>query len=110
MQQARRRLATIGPRIPLFDARAVKPPPKKAAAIYHTSEYAVWREAVIANAGGMCQWPGCGRAEQRMYADHIIELEDGGARFDVNNGQCLCGSHHTRKTLDARARRHGLRR
>jgi signal transduction histidine kinase len=40
-----------------------------------------------------------------MYADHIIELRDGGQPFDLNNGQCLCASHHELKTMQARARR-----
>lgn len=102
------KLAMLRPRVATFDARAVKPPPKQAAPIYHSPEYAEWRAAVIGNANGVCQWPGCGRAERRMFADHIVELQDGGARFDVANGQCLCGSHHTRKTAEARARRHGL--
>jgi hypothetical protein len=42
-----------------------------------------------------------------MFADHIVELKDGGAAFDVANGQCLCGSHHTLKTNAERARRMG---
>jgi hypothetical protein len=40
-----------------------------------------------------------------MYADHIVELRDGGALLDLNNGQCLCGSHHEIKTMTARAHR-----
>jgi hypothetical protein len=40
-----------------------------------------------------------------MFADHIVELNDGGAPFDVANGQCLCGAHHTAKTADARGAR-----
>jgi 5-methylcytosine-specific restriction protein A len=41
-----------------------------------------------------------------MFADHIEELQDDGDPFDVANGQCLCGSHHTLKTAAVRARRH----
>lgn len=40
-----------------------------------------------------------------MFADHIRELKDDGAPLDVANGQCLCGSHHTTKTNQARAAR-----
>ena len=40
-----------------------------------------------------------------MFADHIVELKDGGAPYDLNNGQCLCGSCHTRKTVAERVRR-----
>lgn len=102
------KLATLRPRIATLDARAVKPPPKTADPIYHTAEYTAWREQVIERAGGVCQSPGCGRQERRMFADHIVEVRDGGAKHDPANGQCLCGSHHTRKTAEARARRHGL--
>jgi nitrite reductase/ring-hydroxylating ferredoxin subunit len=42
-----------------------------------------------------------------MFADHIVEVKDGGAKFDLANGQCLCGSCHTRKTAAARAQRMG---
>lgn len=64
-----------------------------------------WRGAVIKRAGGKCEWPGCDRAEPRMFADHIVERKDGGAPLDLANGQCLCGSHHTQKTLQERAKR-----
>jgi hypothetical protein len=40
-----------------------------------------------------------------MFADHIREIGDGGAPFDLANGQCLCGAHHTRKTTATRAKR-----
>jgi 5-methylcytosine-specific restriction enzyme A len=40
-----------------------------------------------------------------MFADHVVELRDGGSPFDLANGRCLCGAHHTRKTNEARAKR-----
>jgi 5-methylcytosine-specific restriction protein A len=100
------RVATIGSRVASIDTRAVKPPPKQAAPIYSTPEYQAWRAKVIERARGICQVPGCGRGEHRMYADHIVELQDGGEPFDVANGQCLCGKHHTLKTNAERAKRH----
>ncbi len=33
------------------------------------------------------------------------ELKDNGSLLDINNGQCLCSSHHQIKTIDARIRR-----
>lgn len=70
-----------------------------------TPEHRAWRAVVIARTGGMCQWPGCGRVERRMFADHIRERKDGGALYDPDNGQCLCGSHHSLKTARERERR-----
>jgi 5-methylcytosine-specific restriction protein A len=37
-----------------------------------------------------------------MFADHIVEIKDGGALLDLRNGQCLCGSHHEIKTAQAK--------
>ncbi|OGT54422.1 MAG: hypothetical protein A3E01_02930 [Gammaproteobacteria bacterium RIFCSPHIGHO2_12_FULL_63_22] len=104
----RPRLTMMRPRIATIDTRAVKPPPKQASPIYHTTEYECWREGVITRAGGRCEWPGCDRVERRMFADHIKEIADGGALYDAANGQCLCGKHHTIKTNAERAKRHGL--
>lgn len=96
------------PRIPTFDPRRVKPPPKVADSIYSTPEYRQWRAIVIARAGGKCQDPTCKARHwpgQRLFADHIVELRDGGAPFDPANGQALCGSADTRKTTAVRAAR-----
>ena len=96
----------LGHRVAVADLRSARPQPKQAESIYSTPEYRAWRALVITRAGGRCQWPGCGRKERRMFADHIVELSDDGAPFDPANGQCLCGSHHTLKTTKAKARRH----
>jgi len=91
--------------------RRVPTPPKTADALYHTPEYQLWREHVIARAGRRCEaiddGRRCSKAEphNRMFADHKVEVKDGGLPFDVDNGQCLCGAHHTRKTARARAAR-----
>jgi 5-methylcytosine-specific restriction protein A len=106
------RLGQIGSRVGTIETRRVLPPPKVAAPIYSAPEYQEWRGAVIARAGGRCEavehgrrcWKSAPRC--RMFADHVIEVSDGGARFDPENGQCLCGSHHTAKTAQARAERH----
>lgn len=105
--------------LPLFqsklsttDYRRVKPPAKKAASIYQTPEFKAWRAAVVERAGGRCEaintdGTRCRKAApyHRMFADHRHEIRDGGAPFDVDNGQCLCGAHHTAKTMAARAAR-----
>lgn len=107
--------------LPLFqsklsatDYRRVKPPAKKAASIYQTPEFKAWRAAVVERAGGRCEainpdGKRCRKAApyHRMFADHVREIKDGGAPFDVRNGQCLCGAHHTAKTMEARAQRRG---
>lgn len=105
------KLRTIQLGVATLDARRAKPPPKVAEPTYQTAAYRIWREEVIAKAGRQCEevvgGRRCTKAEprHRMFADHIVEVRDGGARFDPSNGQCLCGSHHTAKTARARADR-----
>jgi 5-methylcytosine-specific restriction protein A len=106
------KLRTLGPLVRKLDTNTVRFPPKVKAPIYNTPEFQTWRAAVVARAGGRCEWVdqhghrcGKGRPEHRVYADHIVELNDGGHPFDVANGQALCASHHTLKTMAARARR-----
>lgn len=84
--------------------------PKKVDDHYNSPEHKAWRLKVMQNAGWRCQAPGCGKRspENRLFADHIVELKDGGLPFDPANGQALCGAHHTLKTGQARKDRHGL--
>jgi 5-methylcytosine-specific restriction protein A len=105
-------IRTAPTRIAARDTRRVKPPAKVPAPIYSTPQYKQWRKQVIMRAGGRCQDPQClhpTRRPSRLFADHIVELRDNGAPFDPANGMVRCGSCHTRKTADARARRMGLR-
>lgn len=105
------KLTSIRPRLSALDTRRVQPPPKTVAPIYQSAEFKAWRETVIANAGRRCEAVDdgrrCTKAEprHRMYADHVKEVRDGGALYDPANGQCLCGSHHSIKTAQARAAR-----
>jgi 5-methylcytosine-specific restriction enzyme A len=77
----------------------------------NSSDHIRWRDVVMSRAGFRCQAIENGvRCDKRspmhrLFADHIRELADGGAPLDPANGQALCGSHHTAKTMAARARR-----
>lgn len=97
-----------------MDTRTTRLSPKVKDAVYTTPEFRAWRAQVMARAGARCEAVDdhghrCTKAspDHRMYADHIIELRDGGAVHDVNNGRCLCRSHHELKTIAARMRRFG---
>jgi 5-methylcytosine-specific restriction protein A len=98
-----------------WDSRAIKPEPKAAEPFYLTKDYRRWRAAVVARAGRQCQWLDGGRRcrraepEHRMFADHIVEIRDGGEPYSLANAQCLCSSHHVRKTMAERAKRMGTR-
>ena|SRR5215475_10031374 len=94
-------------------AARVALPPKAKDPIYDAPEFKRWRAIVLARAGNRCealdpQGFRCIKASPRwtMYADHIIEVKDGGSLLSLSNGQCLCASHHEIKTLAARKFRH----
>src|SRR5690349_5841984 len=103
----------LAPAIRTFEHRRIKPEEKRADPFYLTPEYREWREAVISRAGRRCEdldertGQRCPKAEprHRMFADHVREVKDGGAKYDPANGKCRCGSHHTIKTARERARR-----
>lgn len=96
------RIKATPSRIHVADTRRVQPQ-RQDDPHYQTVEHKQWRDAVIARAGRRCQWPGCGAVGGRMFADHIVELRDGGDPLDLANGQCLCPSHHQFKTARQRA-------
>jgi 5-methylcytosine-specific restriction enzyme A len=98
-------LGNLRPTLAMLDTRTAFPAAKQADAFYSGREYLAWREAVIARANGVCEATECNRAEPRMFADHIAEVRDGGAKYDIANGQCLCGSCHSRKTAREKRRR-----
>ena len=49
----------------------------------------------------------CGARGGRLYADHRVELRDGGPAFDPSNIDILCASCHQTKTAEARRARAG---
>lgn len=112
------KIKMLKPLVPRGDGRTVIPPTRVSQGtsdpVYNDERYKVWRKAVVANAGARCEAIDNGfrctkRApESRLFADHIVELRDGGLPFDPANGQCLCGRHHSLKTAKARAERAGI--
>ena len=83
-------------------------PPKVADPHYSSRAHIDWRNAVVARAGGRCQDPDCQYPDRRgirLFADHIVELKDGGDALNLANGLARCGSCHTRKTARERAKR-----
>lgn len=105
----RLRIAKAPLKVPLRPVEKARP--KVADAHYQTPEHKAWAREVIARAGGRCQWPGCTKAipNDRVVADHITEIKDGGATLDPANGQCLCVQHNTLKAALARRSRSNSR-
>jgi hypothetical protein len=93
-----------------MDTRTVRPPSKTPDLELLTPEHREWRAAVLKRAGYRCEEIVDGqrcetRSPARLFADHIRERRDGGDPLDPKNGRCLCGSHHTFKTVHTRAER-----
>ncbi len=98
-------LRRLQSRVGLADLRTAPLPPKVADRFYTSLAWLALRDRVRREASGRCQAPGCGRAERRMFVDHIVELKDGGAPLERTNVWLLCASHHSRKTVVERAKR-----
>lgn len=60
--------------------------------------YWEWRNAVIKRDNGKCQYPGC-RRKKGVQIHHIIRWADCyDLRYSINNGICLCRTHHKKIT------------
>jgi 5-methylcytosine-specific restriction protein A len=98
-------LQALQPRVSTLSLQTAALPPKGADPIYSSAAWIALRDRVRREASGRCQAPGCGRAERRMFVDHIVELRDGGAPLERTNVWLLCASHHSLKTVAERAKR-----
>lgn len=108
------RIQTLRPRIATLDTRTAKPLPKEVDSHYTTPEHKAWALAVKRKAGWRCEHVEHGvRCERsaahgdRIYADHLVEIKDGGAKLDPLNGAAKCASHNVKKGIEARAKRLG---
>jgi 5-methylcytosine-specific restriction endonuclease McrA len=97
------KLGTLKPRLPVLDSRTARPAPKVADRFYSTTAWTELRASLIRQRGAYCE--DCGRAASRLFADHVIELKDGGAALDPSNVRLSCGSCHGLKTARVRAER-----
>ncbi|CAA2142761.1 hypothetical protein HYPP_03782 [Hyphomicrobium sp. ghe19] len=102
-------LRTLMPRIRTMDTRTVRPPPKVAEDFYSSSEWRAFVADLIRERGRVCEDPQCDgrthRPDMRVYADHIVEMRDGGAPLDRRNMMLRCAASHSRKTARERAKR-----
>lgn len=85
------------------DRRTVRPREKVKDEVYADPRHVEWSSNVLKRAGFKCE--DCSATGVRLHADHIVEIEDGGARFDPGNGRSRCSSCHGLKTARERAKR-----
>ena len=63
-----------------------------------------WRQAVLDRCGWRCQIGGPRCAGTATEADHVVPVAEGGAEYDLANGQGACGPCHSEKTKVEAAR------
>lgn len=98
------------PRISTPATRMITQRLKETLPFYRTREWVQLVAKIIAKRGRRCEGEECSRINrslrgERIFADHIVEVQDGGALLDEVNIELLCGSCHSRKTLAERAKR-----
>lgn len=84
------RLRTDGPK------RDESARPNAAARGYCDKAHRTWRQAVLTKCNWQCV--DCGAVATDLHADHVVPIAQGGARYDVANGQARCVRCHGRKT------------
>jgi hypothetical protein len=83
---------------------------KRADSFYLSPEWKAFRNQLIKERGWRCEDHKCETPRgpwKQIYGDHIVEIADGGARFDRANVLLRCGGCHGRKTRDEKAKRAG---
>jgi 5-methylcytosine-specific restriction enzyme A len=104
------RLSMLRNRTSVLDTRSAMPAAKTTNAFYLSPEWRALVAEIIRERGARCEDPACrfpSRTGVRVFGDHIVELQDGGAPLNKANVMLRCGSCHTRKTNVERARRMG---
>lgn len=54
-----------------------------------------WAEAVKERAGYKCEYPDCNINYKYLHAHHVFSRRGVSTRYLLDNGLCLCSSHHT---------------
>jgi 5-methylcytosine-specific restriction endonuclease McrA len=103
----RPRIRQQPPRISTESTRITKRRDKQTLPFYRTQRWKDFVAMLIRKRGRQCQNRHCQRSGvmTRIFADHIVEIRDGGELFDETNIQLLCGSCHSKKTLQVRGER-----
>jgi 5-methylcytosine-specific restriction protein A len=106
------RLTTLRPRVAMASQR-LTPRPKTVLPVYTSPEWRALIASIIRVRGRRCEDPRCQShnraAGQRVYGDHIVELQDGGALLDPANVLLRCAPCHGKKTAAERNKRMATR-
>lgn len=104
------KLRSIGRKLHPPTRAKVALPTKKVGNFYLAPEWRGFIAHLIKIRGRRCQDPlhdpDRPRDGVRIFGDHVIELQDGGAPLDPFNVMLRCGSCHSRKTAEHRKQRY----
>lgn len=95
-------------RVTTLNTRTAPLPPKLCDPFYLSREWRALVERIKRERGEACEDPSCigpHHPGQRIYGDHIVEIQDGGAKLDPSNVMLRCARSHSLKTVRERARR-----
>lgn len=92
---------------PLVAASAptIRSAPKLVDEFYRSPEWLALVASIKRERGNVCQDCGADGRKVRLFADHITEIRDGGAKLDRRNIRMRCGRCHGRKTEAERRKR-----
>lgn len=97
-------LKNLSPQTRPLDTRVAEPLPKETESHYGTAAHKAWAAQVRKRANYRCE--SCRREASGLYADHIKEIKDRPElALSLDNGQALCASCHTKKTIRTKADR-----
>jgi hypothetical protein len=83
-------------------------PPKEVDPFYASREWRALVDKIKRERGDVCEDPHCKGPHsrgQRIYADHIVEIKDGGAKLKATGILLRCARSHSLKTARERAAR-----
>ena len=79
---------------------------KESEKFYHTARWRNLRKQQLTKHPLCINFEECGNVA--TIVDHIVEVKDGGAKFDLGNTQSMCRSCHSRKTAEEKKKRFRL--
>lgn len=90
----------VPPRVKRLRRKIESERPNAAQRGYCSASHRSWRQAVLTRDAWTCR--SCSRVcggLREAHADHVVPINAGGARYDLENGQTLCVKCHSRKTF-----------
>ena len=102
------KVKTMASRVIKLDTSTAPLPPKESDPFYLSREWRALVAKIKRQRGEACEDRNCKGPHtpgQRIYADHIVEIQDGGAKLDARNVLLRCASSHSLKTARERNKR-----